>query len=178
MFTRHQYARLANLAFRTNVKFKALQLIWNDLLIQMVQRQAKFHSALALALTQKLADSKANLKNSLEMASKWLRHVLLDQAWTSIISPNGLEGIRCDVIEACLLNKNDFTSIVIEDVLAAMSGAQAEVFTQLMELCDADDGLESMDVDVAADEFNEDAQASSRGWSRPVAVWLPRPIGV
>jgi hypothetical protein len=128
-----------------------------------------------------LGSSSTNLGNSagiLEIASKWLCYVLLDPAWTSIISPDALEALRCDIVEACLLNKNDFTSLAMKDVLSAMSGYQAEAFNELIKLCDEEDQSENMGMGVEAIDDQGDVPGSARGWSRPVTVWLPRPVGV
>jgi hypothetical protein len=155
--------------------------MWNDLLLKISLRLPKFHSKFALALVQMLASSAISsqeLAIQLEIASSWLCHILLDSAWTSTSSPSAIEDLRCDVVEACLLDKNDLTTSVMENVLEAMSGDQAEVFKQMIRYCDEESHLGDMDIDDESIPCGKEAQTTSTGWSKPVTVWFPKPIGV
>lgn len=77
------------------------------------------------------------------------------------------------------MRKNEYTQLVLEEVLDAMSGEQAETLKKLVEYCEG----EGMEVDEAEDETEtaavEEVEEPVRrtGWSRPVAVWVPRAIG-
>jgi hypothetical protein len=114
---------------------------------------------------------------AVEMASKWLRHILINTAWASATSLTAIENIRCDVAETCLMNKNECTQLVLEEVLDAMSGEQAETLKKLVEYCEREE-MEVDDVveDTPAMEVVEEPTRRT-GWGRPVAVWFPRAIG-
>jgi hypothetical protein len=74
------------------------------------------------------------------------------------------------------MNKNEYTQLVLEEVLDAMSGEQVETLKKLVDYCEREE-MEVDDVvkDTPAMEVEEPTRRT--GWGRPVAVWIPRAIG-
>ncbi|KIW03698.1 uncharacterized protein PV09_05013 [Verruconis gallopava] len=168
---------------QTNLKFKAFLIVWDALLLGLAERIPALHQRVVLGLVEYLTVQTtydyAKVTIRLEIASKWLQHMLLNQDWTSRLSAAALESLRNDVIEGCLLYKSEYTDAVVRTLLDAMSGPLAESFRQLLDIYDKGGEDGQMDVDILQDagEGQGDNYCQPTGWSRPVAVWLPKPIG-
>ena len=148
-------------------------------MLRIAARLPRFQAKLSNALLQLLVSREQSSQFSAsprEMISKWLRHILTDSSWNSIASPIALEELRCDIAETCLLNKNRHTEAVLQDLLGVMSGQQAQTFKALMEACEGNMDDQVMELDDTIPEHNIILERT--GWSRPVAVWVPRPLGV
>ena len=97
------------------------------------------------------------------------------------------------------MHKNECTTALLDGLLDAMSGAQAESLVRLRDSFAEDGASGDMDLDGRDDdgkpsvddvgvgfkgedlgqEGGDIQELSQRtGWSEPVAVWVPRPVGV
>lgn len=148
-------------------------------MLRIAARLPRFQAKLSNALLQLLVSREQSSQFSAsprEMISKWLRHILTDSSWNSIASPIALEKLRCDIAETCLMNKNRHTEAVLQDLLGAISGQQAQTFKALMEACEGEVDDQPMELDNSVPK--QDVILKRTGWRRPVAVWVSKPLGV
>ena len=75
--------------------------------------------------------------------------------------------------------KNEYTDLVLGEVVRVMEGVQGETFRELISACEAtgkDGQSEEMEVETEAEgmEIEDDMVLRRTGWGRPVPVWVPR----
>ena len=158
------------------MKFKALLIVWDGLLRQIAQRQPKIIAMLTDALLQMLSTWAIEIKPAsagLTIVSEWLHHLLISKAWSEVLPLRTLNDLRADIAEACLLHKNDYTNALLKALLRNMKGNEAETLRQLAASCENGDEIQEMD----SDHNIQDVLYRRTGWSKPVAYWIPAPIG-
>jgi hypothetical protein len=88
---------------------------------------------------------------------------------------SALDDLRCDIAEMCLLNKTEYTDVVLKRVLSVISEEQAASLSQLLDFCEGAEASNRTEMDDVGE--NEDVLSHRTGWSQPVAIWVPSPIG-
>lgn len=152
-------------------------------MLKIATKDSAFYEGLAMKLAGVFTgyikgSSASNAEQNL--VGEWLQHILIQTTWTDLLAPLALEDLRCDVVEACLIGLNQHTEKLVQNVFAIMEG---DVVEGLRQLASAAMGRTEATPDVM--EMKEDASVGlaedlkdRSGWSRPVDVWIPRPIGM